>query len=56
METVGPAYLSREVPESIACDNTRCSAVWEPNGDLREEPNWVRYPDVFAPPTQEPSR
>lgn len=55
METVGPAYLTYERPESIECDaysSVHCAAVWEPDGTPRYPPEWVRYPDLYSKPTR----
>jgi hypothetical protein len=47
-ETVGPAYLTYETPESVQCDD--CDATWEPNGELRDPAKWIRWPDVYQRP------
>lgn len=52
LETEGRPYLTYEVPESIECYATDCGATWEPNGELRDAPSWVRYPDLFDPPAR----
>jgi hypothetical protein len=49
-ETVGPAYLTYERPESIECDALDCGAVWEPDGTPRDVPPWVGYPGLYPIP------
>jgi hypothetical protein len=44
LETTGRAYLSYEQVESIECDETDCSATWEPDGAPRDLPPWLRAP------------
>lgn len=52
LETEGRPYLTYEVPESIECYATDCGATWEPNGEPRDAPSWVRHPDLFDPPAR----
>lgn len=49
-ETVGPAYMSEDKPESIECYAGDCEATWEPNGTPRNAPRWERYPDLYDMP------
>lgn len=49
-ETVGRPYLTYEKPESIECNATDCGAVWDPDGSVRDEPRWIRYPDAYTTP------
>lgn len=59
METVGPAYLTYERPESIECDaysDVHCAATWEPDGTPRDAPEWVRYPGLYEAPALNPSK
>jgi hypothetical protein len=54
-ETVGPAYLTYERPESIECDaysDVHCAATWEPDGTPRDAPEWMRYPDLYSGPAR----
>lgn len=48
-ENVGSAYTSESVPESIECNGANwCRAVFETDGVLREEPNYIRWPEGYA--------
>ena len=50
LETVGPAYLTHERPESIECYASDCEATWEPNGEPRDAPRWERCPGLHDAP------
>lgn len=54
-ETVGPAYLTYETPESIECAEVDCGAAWEPNGAARTAARWIEWPDLYSEPARSTS-
>lgn len=47
-EWAGRPYMQEQMPESIECET--CESVWEPDGTARDEPKWIRYPDLYEAP------
>lgn len=48
-ENVGSGYTSESAPESIECTGANwCNAVFETDGVLRDEPNYIRWPEGYT--------
>lgn len=47
-DNVSSGYYSDTAVESIECNGLNwCHAVFEPNGELRYEPKYIRWPEEY---------